>query len=126
MSTKNPIGGKTLRFTFTDGQMAGKTFEHSFGADGTLAFRMVGAKNERNEGEKPAAPPTIHYEVAPIREDVCAVSYLSPAGYTLTTVLDFATSKLVAFSSNDKTLGVQHGSFAEADAPGRHVRDAHA
>jgi len=44
---------------------------------------------------------------------VSAVSYLSSAGYTLTAVLDFATKKLVAFSSNEKMLGIQHGTFQE-------------
>jgi hypothetical protein len=41
------------------------------------------------------------------------VSYRSAAGYTLTTVLDFKTRKLVAFSSNEKMLTLQHGTFEE-------------
>ena len=40
----DPIRGKTLRFSFDDGAMAGKTFEHTFDADGTVTFRMRGAK----------------------------------------------------------------------------------
>jgi hypothetical protein len=41
------------------------------------------------------------------------VSYLSFAGYTLTVVLDLATKKLLALSSTEKMLALQHGSFEE-------------
>jgi len=107
----DPIRGKTFRFIFDDGAMAGKTFEHTFDADGTVAFRMIGGENK--PGDKPDHTPSTKYQVATIRDNVCAVSYLSSAGYTLTTILDFATNKLVAFSSNEKMLGVQRGSFEE-------------
>ena len=107
----DPIRGKTFRFTFDDGAMAGKTFEHIFDADGTVAFRMIGG--EKKLGDKPDHTPSTKYQVATIRDNVCAVSYLSSAGYTLTTILDFATNQLVAFSSNEKILGVQRGSFEE-------------
>ncbi len=73
---------------------------------------MVSA--ERTAGDNSDHAPSTKYEVVAIRDDVCAVSYLSSAGYTLTTILDFATKKLVAFSSNEKMLGVQRGSFEES------------
>ena len=110
---KDRIRGTTLRFTFDDGQMAGKTFEHRFDPDGTVSFRAVGGNGG---GAKADGTPAAKYEVASVRGDVCAVSYLSSAGYTLTTILDFATMKLVAFSSNEKMLSIQHGSFEEASA----------
>jgi hypothetical protein len=103
--SKDPIRGKTLSFTFDDGPMAGKTFEHRFANDGTVTFHALGGQPDRGPGTK--------YEVAPVRDDVCAVSYLSSAGYTLTVVLDFATMKLVAFSSNGNMLALQRGSFDE-------------
>jgi len=109
--SNDPIRGKTLRFTFDDGPMAGKPFEHTFDADGTVAFRMIGG--EKKPGDKPDHAPSTKYEVAAIRDSVGAVSYLSSAGYTLTAILDFATKKLVAFSSNEKMLGIQRGSFEE-------------
>jgi hypothetical protein len=105
--SKDPIRGKTFHFKFDDGAMAGKMFEHTFDAGGTVAFRMI--SGEKKAGKQPSTK----YEVATIREDVCAVSYLSSAGYTLTAILDFATKKLVAFSSNEKMLGIQRGSFEE-------------
>jgi hypothetical protein len=109
--SRDLIRGKTLRFTFDDGPMAGSTFEHRFDENGMVAFHMVGGSS--GGGEKPASK----YEAAEVRTGVCAVSYLSPAGYTLTTVLDFTTKKLVAFSSNERTLGLHHGSFEETSVP---------
>jgi hypothetical protein len=31
----DPIRGKTIRWTYDDGPMKGKSFEHTFGQDGT-------------------------------------------------------------------------------------------
>jgi hypothetical protein len=112
--SKDLIQGKTVRFTFDDGPMAKKMFEHSFGENGRLSFHMVGgdASTIAKKDEKgPREPGDTKYQTASIRDDLCVVSYLSSAGYTLTTVLDFRTSKLVAFSSNEKMLGLQHGTF---------------
>jgi hypothetical protein len=119
----DPISGRTIRFTFSDGPMAKKTFEHVFGTDGTVTFRMVGGdataaagKNAADDESKKAPEPK--YEIEMVREDLGAVSYLGGGGYTLTTVLDFKTKKLVAFSSNEKGVSVQRGTFEYAeDAP---------
>lgn len=54
-------------------------------------------------------------EIEVLGDDVCVVSYLGPSGYTLTTVLDMRTDKLVAFASNEKELTVQHGRFHFAE-----------
>ena len=101
------IRGKTIRWTFTDGPMANRTFEHVFHVDGSLTFRMMGGHSD--------APPTRveKYEVATLGADVDAVSYLGPAGYTLTAVLDHRSGRIVAFASNEKSLGLQHGTFEE-------------
>jgi hypothetical protein len=113
--TKDPIRGKTLSFMFDDGVMSGRAFVHRFAENGTLTFHTVSGSSEAGR-DMPGRWPSAKYEVAQVRDDVWAVSYLSSAGYTLTVVLDFATKKLVAFSSNDKTLAVQHGSFEETSA----------
>ncbi|HEX8791576.1 MAG TPA: hypothetical protein VF765_11545 [Polyangiaceae bacterium] len=112
------IRGKTLLFHFSDGPMAGKTFEHAFSRDGTVAFRMA---DRASAGSPPKS--SLKYEFAPIRDEVCAVSYLSK-GYTLTTILDFASKTLVAFSSNEQMVSLQHGTFEFAGA--RSNADAHA
>jgi hypothetical protein len=104
----NSVVGKTLRFTFEDGPMAGKTFEHVFEESGAVRFRQADAKGHGTTAKK--------YESATIGSDVCVVSYLGEAGYTLTAVLDYRTSTLVAFSSNEKVLLIQHGTFEEVDA----------
>jgi len=103
---KDPIGGKTIRWTFSDGPMAKKTFEHDFDKGGTVTFRML---DDRGQGGKPSEGKK--YESVHVGRDVHAISYLGPAGYTLTVILDFSTGKLVAFASNEKELTVQHGTF---------------
>jgi hypothetical protein len=106
MST-DPIRGKTIRWTFIDGPMAKRTFEHTFDEAGTVTYRAIDGN-----GGKPGSAQK--YEAAEVGTDVWAVSYLSPSGYTLTVVLDYRTSRLVAFASNEKELTVQKGTF---DAP---------
>jgi hypothetical protein len=99
------VRGKKLIFKFDDGPMAAKAFEHSFHRDGSLDFGMAGGKGTTHVDK---------YEVENINKDVAAVSYLSDKGYTLTTVLDFNTKRLVAFSSSAKELGMQRGTFEVA------------
>ena len=105
MLNHNPITGHSLRFTFLDGPMAGKSFDHTFSRNGGATFREVGSD--------PNAKPGVasQYEVASLGQDVHAVSYLSSSGNTLTVVLDFKTRKLAAFASNEKSLILQHGTF---------------
>ena len=40
------VAGKTLRFTFKDGPMAGKTFDHVFEKNGAVRFRQSGSAGE--------------------------------------------------------------------------------
>jgi hypothetical protein len=109
---KDPITGSTIRWTFDDGPVAGKTFEHVFEADGGVSYRVVdGAKSAKSTREE-------KYEVAPLSDSVCAVSYLASSGYTLTTVLDFSTHRCVAFASNEEGVTVQRGSFRVEDVAG--------
>lgn len=108
----DPITGSTIRWTFDDGPVAGKTFEHVFEADGGVSYRVVdsakGAKSTRED----------KYEVAPLSESVCAVSYLASSGYTLTTVLDFSSQRCVAFASNEEGVTVQRGTFSVEEVAG--------
>jgi hypothetical protein len=108
------VSGKTIRWTYEDGPMAGKGFEHTFGADGTVSWRLTDGdeKNTKQTG-KPRTEPKATYEVAPVNDDVCVVSYLAASGYTLTSVLDFASGTVVSFASNEKELVLQRGMFEE-------------
>ena len=100
-----PITGHSLRFRFIDGPVAGKTYDHTFSRNGHVAFRDAAAEADAKPGVAD------QYLVASLGPDCHAVSYLSPAGHTLTVILDFKTMKLVAFASNEKSLTMQHGTF---------------
>ncbi|MEA3137594.1 MAG: MoaF N-terminal domain [Thermoplasmata archaeon] len=100
---RDPLRGKTLRWTFQDGPTAGTTYEHEFGRDGKVAYRQVGGAS--GEGHR------ADYEVVHVRSGIVAVSYLAPSGFTLTSLLDFDGATIVAFASNEKQLVVQHGTF---------------
>jgi hypothetical protein len=101
----NPVTGHTLRWSFHDGPMAGKSFDHTFSRHGGVTFREV------SDDPKAVRGSADQYQVASLGQDVHAVSYLSGSGHTLTVVLDFKTQKLVAFASNEKSLVMQHGTF---------------
>ena len=101
----NPITGHTLRWKFSDGPMAGKSFDHTFSRNGNVAFREVGG----DPNAKPGGAG--QYCVASVGQDVHVVSYLGPSGYTLTVVLDYKSWKLVAFASNEQSLTMQQGTF---------------
>jgi len=99
---KDPIRGNTIRWKFSDGPTANKSFEHEFRADGSLSYRMEGSDKAMTEER---------YEATRINDNVFAVSYLASSGWTLTSILDFESGKVTAFASNDKSLIVQHGTF---------------
>ena len=119
----DPVRGKTIRWTYDDGPMAGKSFEHTFGKDGTVTWRETdgeerGTKPPSNGTQKtgkPSTEPKAKYVVAQVNDDVCAVSYLSGSGFTLTSVLDFASGTIVSFASNEKELVPQRGMFEVAE-----------
>jgi phenolic acid decarboxylase len=97
--------GQTLRWTFTDGPVAGKTFEHTFNKDGTVVFRGV------DGNEKGKSTPAKDSAVVKITNDVFAVSYLADSGYTLTVVLNLERGEMAGFASNDKQWFQQRGTF---------------
>ena len=103
--TVNPITGHSLRFKFIDGPVAGKSYDHEFSRNGHVTFRETDA----DPNAKPGGAD--QYLVASLGPECHAVSYLSPAGHTLTTILDFKTMKLVAFASDEKSLAMQQGTF---------------
>ncbi|OLC56218.1 MAG: hypothetical protein AUH85_07240 [Chloroflexi bacterium 13_1_40CM_4_68_4] len=114
--SSDPIRGKTVRWTYEDGPMAGKQFEHRFGADGTVRYREIGdhRQEQRQSGNGSTTGPGAKYELARVNDDVYAVSYLSSSGFTLTTVIDTKNDTIVSFASNEKELVVQHGTFEPA------------
>jgi hypothetical protein len=116
----DPVRGKTLRWTFTDGPTAGTTFEHTFNKNGTVTWKAVGGvPNGKGAGQKKPAkkpakkakPDRPKYAAVKAGEDAYAVSYLSGSGYTLTVVLDFKDHHMVGFASNDKEWYPLTGTF---------------
>jgi phenolic acid decarboxylase len=104
--------GKTLRWTFTDGPMAGATYDHTFHKDGTVDFRSVeGSKQGKPTHEKNAA-------AVKVADDVFVVSYLGASGYTLTVVLNLKHMNMVGFASNDKEWSQHKGTFEIVDQAG--------
>lgn len=101
----NPITGQSVRWSFQDGPMAGRSFDHTFSRNGGVTFREVGSDPNAIRGSAD------QYQVASLGHDVHVVSYLTSSGRTLTVVMDFKTQKLVAFASDEKSLTLQHGTF---------------
>ena len=119
----DPVRGKTMRWTFTEGPTAGSTYEHAFGKNGTVQFKQVGgegaapgakgkaAKKKPANAKKPDKPDTPKYAAMRAADGAYAVSYLSGSGYTLTVVLNLADKTLVGFASNDKQWFPVKGTF---------------
>ena len=97
--------GRTIRWRFSDGPVAGQTFEHTFNTDGSVVWRSVDGKE----------PTQLHHEkfgaVAPISEGVVAVSYVSAGGHTLTVALNLETPQRVGFASGHDTWVQQKDTF---------------
>lgn len=98
------LQGKTIRWTFQDGPTRGHTFEHTFAADGTLAWHSTG-RGSKDHHESASA-------VVKVSDDVHMVSYLSKeSGYTLTVALNLETGIALGFASNGKEWVQQSGTF---------------
>lgn len=104
--------GKTIRFTWVGGPTAGTTHEHVFGTDGRVTWRDV--KDAPAAGK---AKESAEYAAVRVAGDVCAVSYLSPAGYTLTAVLNLGDHSIVGFASGAKEWFPVRGTFETVDPP---------
>src|SRR5438132_6277692 len=87
MAVKDPVRGKTIRWSYEDGPTKGTTFEHVFGTDGTVTYRMLGeartksgngsAKTRTKDEGRAAGQGRPSYEVAEVGPGVWAVSYLA-------------------------------------------------
>jgi MoaF N-terminal domain len=101
----NSLAGKTIRWKFVDGPMAGTNFEHLFHDDGSVTWRMA-------DGEHKGATRTEKsYGWVKVNDRTWAISYLAASGHTLTVVLNLDDGRLVGFASNDKTWYSQSGTF---------------
>jgi hypothetical protein len=100
------IRGKTIRLTWTDGPTKGTTHEHVFHEDGTVEWRDTA---NPQKGAPPKERPD--YAALSVADDIYAVSYLAPSGYTLTVVLNLRERKMVGFASSSKDWHPVQGTF---------------
>jgi len=115
--SSDPVRGKTLRWSYDTGLMAGKTYQHAFGTDGTVHWSEVGQKGATASASPASAEDsTATYKIERLNDRAYVVSYLSNSGYTLTTVIDEKTGTIVSVASNEKQLSTFRGSVDGAKA----------
>ena len=105
----DPVRGQTVRWVFDDGPVAGKTFEHTFAADGMVSWREIGPTSGAPQGGHDSSA---KYEAFRVDSDVYVVTYLAPSGWTLTTVVHEKDRTVVSVASNEKQLVLQRGKLA--------------
>jgi molybdenum cofactor biosynthesis protein MoaF len=100
------VRGKTIRLNWTEGPTKGTTYEHVFHPDGTVEWHDPKATQKaRPATERPK------YGATKVADDIYAVSYLAPSGYTLTVVLNFRDHRVVGFASGAKEWYPVQGTF---------------
>jgi hypothetical protein len=99
------LRGKTVRWTFSDGQVAGMRFEHTFNEDGSVVWRIVDGPG------KGASAREARCATERVSDEVHTISYLAASGHTLTAVLNVATGRVTGFASNEKEWSSQSGTF---------------
>jgi MoaF N-terminal domain len=109
------IRGKTVLWTWTDGATKGITHEHVFHPEGTVEWREIDKDSKPPSGaelrESGPAREKVEYAALEAGDDVCAVSYLAPSGYTLTVVLNFRSHSMVGFASGANEWYPVRGTF---------------
>jgi len=109
------IRGKTIRLIWTQGPTKGSTYEHVFHEDGTVEWYGTdesAKKPAKAQPEKAAAKQErAEYGAVQVAENIYAVSYLAPSGYTLTVVLNFRDHRMVGFASGAKEWYPVEGTF---------------
>jgi hypothetical protein len=111
------IRGTTMRWAWTEGPTKGMVHEHVFHDDGTVEWHDAGsaspAKPSKESGgaDGSTRPERVPYAAFEVTAEVFAVSYLSPSGFTLTVVLNFASRQLVGVASGGKDWHPVRGTF---------------
>ena len=109
------LAGRTLRWSFSEGPTANKTYEHTFNPDGTVVYREIGGTTdgkadargkdtaEKKEGATHEPRPKTQYASFEVAPGVHFVSYLAVAsGYTLTVLADTNKGVVYAIASSAK------------------------
>jgi hypothetical protein len=99
------LTGRTIRWRFDDGPVAGITFEHVFHEDGGVTWRYV------DGDDKGASAREKSYTAVKVNARTWVVSYLAASGHTLTTVLDTEDGRAFGFASDEKSSHSFRGTF---------------
>jgi hypothetical protein len=111
------IQGTTMRWAWTEGPTQGMVHEHVFHDDGTVEWHDAGSAPPTKPSKEAAGargstrPERVPYAAFEVTPEVVAISYLSPSGFTLTVVLNFATRQLVGVASGSKDWFPLRGTF---------------
>jgi MoaF N-terminal domain len=109
------IRGKTIRLIWTEGPTKGSTYEHVFHEDGTVEWRGVDESSKTPAKAQPQTAPSTQeraeYAAVQVADNIYAVSYLAPSGYTLTVVLNFRDRRMIGFASGAKEWYPIGGTF---------------
>jgi hypothetical protein len=105
----DPVRGRTIRLSWSEGPTQGTTQEHVFHDDGTVEWHSVGADAKKADPASGAERP--RYAASTLADGVALVSYLSKSGYTLTVALRFDDRSTIGFASNDKSWFPVRGTF---------------
>lgn len=106
------IRGKTFRLKWLEGPTKGKVYDHVFHADGTVEWHESdGAGKPRGSPKGSSSRERAEYGAMKVSDQIYAVSYLAPSGFTLTVVLNFHDRSVVGFASGAKDWFPVRGTF---------------
>ena len=99
------LTGKTIRWVFDEGPMAGVHIEHVFDADGSVTWRMADGPDQG------ASRREISYGAAKLNAETWIVSYLAASGHTLTVALSMTDGHAIGFASDNTSWSQARGRF---------------
>jgi hypothetical protein len=101
----NVLTGKSIKWSFADGPVAGTLFQHTFHDDGSVTWTILdGTYKGATAREKPCA-------AVRLSDNTVVMSYLAASGHTLTVALNLDEGRMSGFASSDKEWSVMSGTF---------------
>ena len=97
--------GRTIRWVFDDGPMAGTTVDHRFGQDGSVTWSI------HDGPHKGASMREETYAATAVNDKTWVVSYRAASGHTLTAVLNVDDHGMLGFGSDQSTWVPMRGKF---------------
>ena len=101
----DPLRGKTVRWTISDGSAPATSYEHVFAEDGSVEWRILdGAAKGHSARET-------KYSAVQVSPNVIVTSYLAASGHTLTAVLNMTDHRVVGYASGHDVWHTFTGPF---------------